>query len=786
MPITFTRKTWVDYQEGPYLEAGEMNRLEAAIDALINGTSRAVRLDGDTMTGGLTLSAGDLNVGAGVVKTGGVTRISNAGAGTFTNLTDTGLTATRALFAGVGGNITDSENFTFDSVSNALTIGSSALAGNPRLSLDSAAGQTRYVRVRTGTVARWAFGGGLQAESGANAGTAFELLAFADDGALIDTPLSIARAAGGAVTAGGSTSRPWNFTGAIQTGGTQRISSTGAATVTSISSTDQAGTGERLVSASAAGAQSATIAISAFAKTILDDADAAATRATLGIIGAERININQRSTTASTGYVKLATHTITAQAQSSFSHIEISSRGYQSASGDNGIFHVYLRIKQTSSMSSPLDIVQCLVERSGSSSMQFGYTIDEDSASAKTVTFWTYGPVAFQRASYTVLASSLTTATYYTDDTLVASTPAGWVDAVYAPKTVASLTATNLTSGRIVRVTTGGQMVDDAGLTTTQITGVTDGLIVGEGTLGASIRVVINTSSGQDGSFTHRWAGITRWAMTNMATTANWRLRAFNASASEIDAPIDIVNASAGLMTLGGSTARPLKLTGVLQDSGGNTRMSAVGAMTPSTLSVTDQAGTGERLVSANAAGAQSATTAISTFAKTILDDADAAAVRATIGAASTGDIAYESAQIGFNANALLRLGSAYMGSVGSNNPWAGGYSFVQNFGDKASPTGYGFQIAANVGAHPDLQLRGRAIAQQNFGTWVDIHTASTLPVSTMGKALVNRSTATGWSVATGTPTRSTFATGSVTLPQLAERVKALIDDLISHGLIGA
>lgn len=43
-----------------------------------------------------------------------------------------------------------------------------------------------------------------------------------------------------------------------------------------------------------------------------------------------------------------------------------------------------------------------------------------------------------------------------------------------------------------------------------------------------------------------------------------------------------------------------------------------------------------------------------------------------------------------------------------------------------------------------------------------------------------------GWSAATGTPTRSTFATGSVTLPQLAERVKALIDDLISHGLIGA
>lgn len=43
----------------------------------------------------------------------------------------------------------------------------------------------------------------------------------------------------------------------------------------------------------------------------------------------------------------------------------------------------------------------------------------------------------------------------------------------------------------------------------------------------------------------------------------------------------------------------------------------------------------------------------------------------------------------------------------------------------------------------------------------------------------------TGWDAATGTATRTTFATGSVTLPQLAERVKALIDDLTTKGAIG-
>jgi hypothetical protein len=42
-----------------------------------------------------------------------------------------------------------------------------------------------------------------------------------------------------------------------------------------------------------------------------------------------------------------------------------------------------------------------------------------------------------------------------------------------------------------------------------------------------------------------------------------------------------------------------------------------------------------------------------------------------------------------------------------------------------------------------------------------------------------------GWAPATGTATRTAFATGAVTLPALAEHVKALIDDLIAYGAIG-
>jgi hypothetical protein len=43
----------------------------------------------------------------------------------------------------------------------------------------------------------------------------------------------------------------------------------------------------------------------------------------------------------------------------------------------------------------------------------------------------------------------------------------------------------------------------------------------------------------------------------------------------------------------------------------------------------------------------------------------------------------------------------------------------------------------------------------------------------------------TGYGAPTGTATRATFATSSVTLPVLAEHVKALIDDLTAYGLIG-
>lgn len=55
-----------------------------------------------------------------------------------------------------------------------------------------------------------------------------------------------------------------------------------------------------------------------------------------------------------------------------------------------------------------------------------------------------------------------------------------------------------------------------------------------------------------------------------------------------------------------------------------------------------------------------------------------------------------------------------------------------------------------------------------------------------VGSSQVLTSRRSGWGTPTGTATRTAFDTSTVTLSQLAERVKALVDDLTTHGMIGA
>lgn len=104
---------------------------------------------------------------------------------------------------------------------------------------------------------------------------------------------------------------------------------------------------------------------------------------------------------------------------------------------------------------------------------------------------------------------------------------------------------------------------------------------------------------------------------------------------------------------------------------------------------------------------------------------------------------------------------------------------------------GFGFIEAGNHGVvwtNLALQPIGGnvGIGTTNPSQKLDVNGSAKATSFVVGTNQVVSARRTGWAAPTGTATRTTFATSTVTLPQLAERVKGLIDDLVAHGLIGA
>lgn len=136
-----------------------------------------------------------------------------------------GASATTALLtvdkdgdAVVGGTLQN--NGTTASISQSGTTSTTAFgtgtgSGATGAVVRGAAGQTRSVVWRTGAAAsgdRWAATANATSEAGANAGSDLNLNAYDDSGVLIDTPLTIVRAAAGALYT--PASRPVSFGGA--------------------------------------------------------------------------------------------------------------------------------------------------------------------------------------------------------------------------------------------------------------------------------------------------------------------------------------------------------------------------------------------------------------------------------------------------------------------------------------------------------------------------------------------------------------------------------------------
>ena len=84
-----------------------------------------------------------------------------------------------------------------------------------------------------------------------------------------------------------------------------------------------------------------------------------------------------------------------------------------------------------------------------------------------------------------------------------------------------------------------------------------------------------------------------------------------------------------------------------------------------------------------------------------------------------------------------------------------------------------------------NVQINNNTIGTERLSVTGNIQVTEATNGFHVGANQVLGSRKTGWAAPTGTATRTTFVTSTGTTEQLAERVKALIDDLTTHGLIG-
>lgn len=134
------------------------------------------------------VSGGGLTQDATLSYSGGVLSASNLKSG--------GLSSGRVTFSTTGGQLTDSASLTFSV--GTLTVGDNT-TNSGFLSMNGPASAQRAFRFRTANVTVWECGTS-GTESGANAGANLSLDARSDAGAFIDSPISVTRAAGGALT----------------------------------------------------------------------------------------------------------------------------------------------------------------------------------------------------------------------------------------------------------------------------------------------------------------------------------------------------------------------------------------------------------------------------------------------------------------------------------------------------------------------------------------------------------------------------------------------------------
>lgn len=156
------------------------------------GTVTVVYCDGTDVKSALSGVAGNLTVGGTLAVD---TIVSLATTATVFNTVATTVNAFGAATALTIGAATGTATINNPTVA----MGGNAAAAQV-LNLSAAAGQQKQINFRSNSVTRWILLSTLEAESGSDAGSNLQILARTDAGVAIDTPLTITRAAGGAIS----------------------------------------------------------------------------------------------------------------------------------------------------------------------------------------------------------------------------------------------------------------------------------------------------------------------------------------------------------------------------------------------------------------------------------------------------------------------------------------------------------------------------------------------------------------------------------------------------------
>lgn len=157
---------------------------------------------------------------------------------------DSTLTSGRVVMSTTSGRLTGDAGLTFgqeSGVTRLLTLGDGAVASALVFQMSAGAGQTNGTTLLKGGVGYWRYGMTL---SGSDA---YRISNYAGS-TLIDHAIVVADGSAATITIGGTTLRTTNFTGAIQTSGVTRISSGGAGTLTTLSTTGLATLAQATVS----------------------------------------------------------------------------------------------------------------------------------------------------------------------------------------------------------------------------------------------------------------------------------------------------------------------------------------------------------------------------------------------------------------------------------------------------------------------------------------------------------------------------------------------------------